>query len=154
MLGPGMVLRSRGPHYTHNYSKVFTFAQPLATVANPEISRAAQAGDWRQLPLVLPPATSIVRKTVEAYFRRLKLRPNIVLELNHPEATKKAVRSGPVACITHRVAVQEDLEAGALVELNPPQPLPQLIYKVVRTRSRCEEHVRAFTRFLQERLPG
>ncbi|MCR4420581.1 MAG: LysR family transcriptional regulator [Clostridia bacterium] len=130
----------------------FAFIEDLAIVANPALAGSPQASDWASLPLVLPPANSIVRRSVEAYFKRLKIKPNIVLELNHPEAAKKAVGSGPVACITHKVSVQEDLDAGKLVELVPPRPLPRLSYKVVRTRSRLGEHVRAFTSFLQEHL--
>jgi DNA-binding transcriptional LysR family regulator len=89
---------------------------------------------------------------VDTYFRRLGLKPNIILELNHPEGIKRAVRNNSLATITHRVAVQEDLEAGTLSELEPPLPLPTLTYKVVHTRAKPTEHVRAFSRLLRERL--
>jgi len=131
----------------------FCFTQSLVAVANPELKTSAGPPSLRDcLPLVVPPKGSMVRKTIDTYLRKLGIKPNIVLELNHPEAVRKAVRTGPVASITHRVSVHEDLEAGALIELNLPQPLPPLTYKVVRTRSRLGEHVRAFSTFLRERL--
>jgi len=130
----------------------FTFALELVAVANPGLVTTKGAPDWESLPLVLPPRNSILRRNVDVYFKNLRIKPNIILELNHPEGTKRAIKSGLAAAIIHRVAVQEELERGVLSELEPPLPLPTLTYKVVHTRAKPAEHVRAFSRLLRERL--
>ncbi|MGB9886416.1 MAG: LysR family transcriptional regulator [Moorellales bacterium] len=130
----------------------FTFSEPLTVAANPALADASPIRDWKQVPLVIPPQGSIVRRYLDGYFQSLGTKPNIVMQFHHPEVTKRLMRTSPLASITHRISVQEELEAGTFVELKPPQPLPPLIYKVVYTRSRPNEQVRSFCRLLRERL--
>ncbi|MGB9886039.1 MAG: LysR family transcriptional regulator [Moorellales bacterium] len=131
---------------------VFTFIQDLAAVVSPRFRSEYGELHWSNLPLVLPPPDTVLRRCLDAYFMSLGIRPYTVLELNHPEAVRKTVQTTAVVGITHRISVEEDLEAGTLAELEPPQPLPRLTYKVVRDRSRYDQHARAFASFLKERL--
>jgi LysR family cyn operon transcriptional activator len=131
----------------------FTFLEDLVAVANSSLLSSPKIADWTTLPLVLPPKNTVVRKSVDPYFRELGITPNVVMELNHPEAVRKAVKTNSLAAITHRVSVEEDLVSAELVELRPPKPLPRLIYKVMRLHSRPSQHLQAFSKFLQERLP-
>jgi len=130
----------------------FTFSEPLTVAANPALAGGSPILDWQLVPLVIPPKGSIVRRYIDGYFRSLGVKPNIAMQFHQPEVTKRLMRTSSVASIIHRVSVQEELEAGTLVELEPPQPLPPLIYKVVRSRSRPNEQVRSFCRLLRERL--
>ncbi|MGB9887413.1 MAG: LysR family transcriptional regulator [Moorellales bacterium] len=134
--------------------KQFSFTEPLAAVASPKLMplSAREPFDLACLPLVVAPEGSVVRSAIDSYFKRIGIRPHIVLEFNHPEAIKSLIESVPVGTITHRVSVQDSLEAGRLVELPLPQELPQVEYKIVRSRFSVEKEVEGLCRFLRNRL--
>ncbi|MGB9885811.1 MAG: LysR family transcriptional regulator [Moorellales bacterium] len=134
----------------------FIFTEELAIVANPKLVSHHPPPHLvlTSLPLAIPAKGAMLHRLISSYFRSLNVKPTIVMQSGHPEATKALARTEPVAAITHRSSVLEELEAGTLVELRPPRPLPQLIYKVVRPSSRLEHNTRAFIRCLQEHLVG
>jgi len=132
----------------------FVFTQALTVVANPALADSDPflSPHWEQLPLVLPIENTFVRRVIDAYFDGLGVRPKVLLEASHPEAVKATAKTSKVAAVTHRIAVEEDIRHGHLVELRPPVDLPLLAYQVVRPRSRQSEEGRLLSMFLQEEI--
>ncbi|MGB9887917.1 MAG: LysR substrate-binding domain-containing protein [Moorellales bacterium] len=129
----------------------FTFGLDLVAVANRDLVTTATGIDWAGTPLALPKGGGL-RRTLDAYFASLGIKPRVAFEAGHPEAVRRAVKTRPLTAIVHGLLVGDDLEAGVLVRVEPPAPLPRHEYKVVRPRARFRGPAREFCRFLRERL--
>ncbi|SER35655.1 transcriptional regulator, LysR family [Lentzea xinjiangensis] len=74
--------------------------------------------DVAALPLVTAPAGSRARKAVDGLLAGFGTVPrNVAMELGHPEAMKRVLRSGTAACLLFRCCVQDELAAGTLREI-------------------------------------
>ena len=72
----------------------------------------------RGLPFIDAPEGIVRRKFVDRQLRQLGVRDrNVVLQLGHPEAMKRATRDGLGVTLLFRSAVREELAAGLLREI-------------------------------------
>jgi DNA-binding transcriptional LysR family regulator len=76
------------------------------------------ADDLREMPFVCSPAGLSRRAVVDAALARMGVdHRNVVLELGHPEAMKRAARDGLGVAVLLRSAVRDELDAGLLREI-------------------------------------
>ncbi len=89
----------------------------------------------RRLPFIEAPEGIIRRTFVDRQLRQLGVaKRNVVLQLGHPEAMKRATREGLGVALLFRSAVREELEAGLLREVQVEGADVSLpIYIVFRT---------------------
>jgi DNA-binding transcriptional LysR family regulator len=74
--------------------------------------------ELRRLPFIDAPEGIVRRTFVDRQLRQLGIRDrNVVLQLGHPEAMKRATRAGLGATLLFRSAVREELESGTLREV-------------------------------------
>lgn len=74
--------------------------------------------ELRRLPFIEAPQGIIRRTFIDRQLRQLGVvERNVVLQLGHPEAMKRATRAGLGVTFLFRSAVREDLEAGVLREV-------------------------------------
>ena len=74
--------------------------------------------DLRTLPFIEAPEGIIRRTFVDRQLRGLGVvQRNVVLQLGHPEAMKRATQDGLGVALLFRSAVQEELRSGTLCEL-------------------------------------
>ncbi|WP_258360444.1 LysR family transcriptional regulator [Moorella sulfitireducens] len=131
----------------------FTYTINLTAVTNPKLLEQCKSNNWHDLPFILPPPdNTLLRRRVEAYFKKIGVTPNIVMELGSPELARRTLINEPFATIIFKIVIQEDLKAGLLVELPVPEKLPVAIHKVVYKQSQSNDHTRAFINFLREKL--
>ena len=131
----------------------FTFPLPLTVVANPKLLDPATPVNWERLPFVLPPPdNSLMDRAISSFFRITGIGSRVIAYLNNPEVVRKVLLSEPAAAITHKIVVQKELDAGLLVELPSPVPLPAVTQVVASRESRRREHLTALIEFLRERL--
>lgn len=70
------------------------------------------------LPFIDAPEGIVRRSLVDRHLRRLGVTErNVVLQLGHPEAMKRATREGLGVCLLFRSAVDEELSTGSLREI-------------------------------------
>jgi DNA-binding transcriptional LysR family regulator len=93
----------------------------IVLVAAPDGEPSAStisAGELSRLTFIEVPGGIVRRSVVERQLRRLGVKDrNVVLELGHPEAMKRAVREGVGVAMLFRSAVHEELEHGILREI-------------------------------------
>jgi DNA-binding transcriptional LysR family regulator len=74
--------------------------------------------ELRRLPFIEAPAGIIRRTFIDKQLRELGITErNIVLQLGHPEAMKRAARAGIGVTLVFRTAAQEELDRGQLREV-------------------------------------
>jgi DNA-binding transcriptional LysR family regulator len=74
--------------------------------------------ELRRLPFIDAPEGIVRRTFVDRQLRQLGIRDrNVVLQLGHPEAMKRATRAGLGVTLLFRSAVREELESGTLREV-------------------------------------
>ncbi|REE81207.1 DNA-binding transcriptional LysR family regulator [Paenibacillus taihuensis] len=115
----GFILESRPPEDTLSWINIRE--EKLALVAAPDhpfVKRdrieleQLDGAEW-----ILPEPTCNYRIMLERLTRKHKLKASIVLELGNPEAIKRCVKAGTGISLLPRMAVEEELQSGALVEL-------------------------------------
>lgn len=83
----------------------------------PEVD-AIPLADVPEIAVVAPPAGNGARAAIDRLLIELGAAPqNVVMELGHPEAMKRVVRSGVAACLLFHSCVHDELAAGTLREL-------------------------------------
>jgi DNA-binding transcriptional LysR family regulator len=71
-----------------------------------------------ELPLISSPAGQVRRNIIDDQLIALGVRPeNVVMELGHPEAMKRATEAGLGMCLLFRTSVERELVSGALREV-------------------------------------
>lgn len=71
-----------------------------------------------RLPLISSPGGHVRRSTIDDQLMALGVRPeNVVIELGHPEAMKRATAAGLGMCLLFRASVADELASGALREV-------------------------------------
>lgn len=109
----GLELPGMEAHQVGSDQMVFVTApaaEPEADVISPE--------DFSRLPFIEAPVGIIRRTFVDRQLRRVGITSrNIVLELGHPEAMKRATAEGLGATLLFRSAVAKELEEGSLREI-------------------------------------
>ena len=76
---------------------------------------AVRLADLGDIPLIAPPVGTARRQLMESALAALGARlPESILDLGHPEAMKRAARTGAGAAFLFRSAVTEELERGDL----------------------------------------
>jgi len=74
--------------------------------------------DLSEIPVVAPPAGNRARDAIDRLLAELGAGPqNVTMELGHPEAMKRVIRSGATACLLFRTCVEDELAAGSLREI-------------------------------------
>jgi DNA-binding transcriptional LysR family regulator len=82
-------------------------------------SRSLELEDLKAVPFIEAPEGIIRRTFVDRELRALGIvERNVILQLGHPEAMKRATREGLGVAFLFRSAVQEELQAGTLCELS------------------------------------
>lgn len=88
-----------------------------ATDSLPEID-AVSLADLSEIPVVAPPAGNRARDAIDRFLMELGAGPqNVTMELGHPEAMKRVIRSGAAAGLLFRTCVQDELAVGSLREI-------------------------------------
>ena len=97
------------------HEEILLVAAPNSLVGIDAISVA----DLGSLALVAPAAGTLPREAVDRQLTELGAPPqNAVMELGHPEAMKRVIRSGLDACLLFRSCVEDDLEQGTLRQIH------------------------------------
>jgi LysR family transcriptional regulator, low CO2-responsive transcriptional regulator len=79
---------------------------------------AVSLADLSGIVVVAPPAGNLAREAVDRLLVELGLPPqNVVMELGHPEAMKRVIRSGVASGLLFRSCVEDELAAGILREI-------------------------------------
>jgi len=108
-----------------------------ATDYRPEVTSLPIAA-LADLPLVSSPAGLVRRGVIDAQLAAHSVRPrNVVIELGHPEAMKRATQDGLGMCLMFGNSVARELEDGSLreVEIEDAQ-LSVAVMSVLRTEKR------------------
>ena len=80
--------------------------------------KAVSPRDLSKLAVVAPPAGNLAREAVDHLLIELDAPPqNVVMELGHPEAMKRVIRSGVAVCLLFRSCVADEVAAGVLREI-------------------------------------
>jgi DNA-binding transcriptional LysR family regulator len=93
--------------------------EDFVLVAAPDATPEAIAPkDLAALPLISSPRSHIRRALIDHQLEQLDVvADNVVIELGHPEAMKRAAKDGAGATFLFRSAVAEDLHSGSLREI-------------------------------------
>jgi DNA-binding transcriptional LysR family regulator len=98
---------------------------------------AAATGRLAELTIVLPRGASSTRALVERTLGRAGCRPDRVLEIDSVEGVKRAVRAGAGVAALSRLAVADELAAGAVQTFVPLPGAPMTrVIDVVRAEHR------------------
>lgn len=115
---------------------IFEFTQSLTAVGHPKWNWDGRQYEVAELPLVLLTRRFLIRRVLDEYFLGMRIKPNIVLELDHPEAIKRALRLTPSVSVFHHCVVMEDLLMGTLTLVNLHTSLPGIKYTVFCPKGR------------------
>jgi DNA-binding transcriptional LysR family regulator len=113
----------------------------------------------RDLPYIASPRDHVRRELVDDQLRRAGLdQLNVIMELGHPEAMKRAARDGLGGTLLFRSAIRDELAAGTLREVQITGTHLSVPIRLVRRRrkrlSTLQEHLLAFVRERLERELG
>ncbi|HEX5814620.1 MAG TPA: LysR family transcriptional regulator, partial [Methylomirabilota bacterium] len=97
--------------------------------------RGLRPTDLAETPLILYERGGTIRRVVDEWFRRGRVRPRIAMELGNAEAIKRLVAAGLGVSIVSAVAVQAETRSGTLVT-RPLEPPLRRRLAVVRRRDR------------------
>jgi DNA-binding transcriptional LysR family regulator len=105
---PGMELEVLG------YDELVVVGTPEATPDSGQVT----VDEFARLPFIEVPDGIVRRSFVDRHLRRIGVKErNIVLQLGHPEAMKRATREGLGVALMFRSAVQDELDQGVLREV-------------------------------------
>jgi DNA-binding transcriptional LysR family regulator len=111
-----------GPDHDHPHLQCEEIGrESIALVGGPDAlpdTAAVSLAEVSQMAVVAPPAGNLAREAVDRLLVELGVPPqNVVMELGHPEAMKRVIRSGVAACLLFRSCVDDELESGSLREI-------------------------------------
>lgn len=134
------------PLYDDEIVLVAPPSHPFAAAGQATIAQAATE------PIVLFDRGSSYYSLIHNFFRQASVIPNVSMELDSLEATKRMVEEGLGIALVPAVTIERELEAGTLVKINLTDALPirrpiSLIYRRSRKRSRA---VQAFVDTMAE----
>ena len=107
-----------------------------------------------EIPLILPPRTSLARQFVEAFLNRLGITPNIILEISYAEAIKRAVQSGIGGALICHSTIMSELANGTIhqVQLREKEKIYIPFYLVHKKKQPLNPLQADFAAFLHEAL--
>ncbi len=134
------------PLYDDEIVLVAPPGHPFAAAGQATVAQAATE------PIVLFDRGSSYYSLIHNFFRQASVIPNVSMELDSLEATKRMVEEGLGIALVPAVTIERELEAGTLVKINLTDALPirrpiSLIYRRTRKRSRA---VQAFVDTMAE----
>jgi DNA-binding transcriptional LysR family regulator len=149
----GVASRQRGVSYEPLYRDEVVLAVP------PDHKRAGKSMSLDELkaePLVLMQEGAGIRQMIDDELRELGLRLrdlNVKLELGLQESARAAVLAGVGATFISRIAIEGDLDAGALAVARVQGLEPAREVQLVRASGRAETRIaQEFVAFARERL--
>ena len=114
--------------------------EPLVVVAapgHPATGAPVSNAELAALPFVESPKGLLRRSLVDRQLAAEGLRErNVVIELGHPEALKRATQEGLGVCVLFRSAVETELAAGTLAELTLAEASLSVGIYVVRRKAK------------------
>jgi DNA-binding transcriptional LysR family regulator len=116
----GIIIAETGHEHPHLRSEVLGYEEILLVAAPASLpgTDAVSLADLASLALVAPSAGTVPREAVDRQLTERGAPPqNVVMELGHPEAMKRVIRSGLDACLLFRSCVEDDLKQGTLREI-------------------------------------
>lgn len=118
-----------------------TFYDPIVLVGTRAVKTSiTQPIPWHllgSLDLVIPPCSTLIRKTLDQYFLDNKLEPRIIMEISPPELIKKVVRgSSNVLAFLPYSSVRAEIMEKSLMLLPTETPLPRIEYVIGHLRQR------------------
>jgi DNA-binding transcriptional LysR family regulator len=127
--------------------------QEIVLVAAPDYAcdvTAVAMGELGRTALVSSPAGHLRRDVIDGQLARRGVRPdNVVIELGHPEAMKRATRDGLGMCLLFRNSVEAELADGSLREVEIVDAELSVPVMVVR---RADKHLSPVQRELLEAI--
>jgi len=137
------------PLYDDEIALVAYPGHAFATTGRATIREAAAE------PIVLFDRDSSYYGLINNFFREAGVIPNVAMELDSLEATKRMVEEGLGIALVPLVTVERELESGALVkiELIDQQPITRPISLVYRTNRKRPRAVQAFIDSLAAAYP-
>ena len=149
----GVASRQRGVSYEPLYRDEVVLAVP------PDHKRAGKSMSLDELkaePLVLMQEGASIRQMIDDELRELGLRLrdlNVKLELGLQESARAAVLAGVGATFISRIAIEGDLDAGALAVARVQGLEPARDVQLVRASGRAETRIaQEFVAFARDRL--
>ncbi|MFM7344461.1 MAG: LysR family transcriptional regulator [Tagaea sp.] len=131
-----LVNRAPGREGTANFVAHRLAQQRVGLVGTP--ARVRGGGDLAELlatrPLILPSADSGVRAGFDALADRLGVRPRVAAEVDDVAMMRLLAREGAGLAVLPPIAVQDELDAGALVEAGRLPGLAETFYAVTVAR--------------------
>jgi len=97
--------------------------------------RALRPDDLADAPLILYERGGTVRRVIDEWFRKSRVRPRVAMELGNAEAIKRLVAAGLGVSIVSAVSVRGETRAGTLVARPLAPPLRRRL-AVVRRRDK------------------
>ncbi len=116
----GIIIAETGHEHPHLRSEVIGHEEILLVTGPTSLPgvEAVSLTELASLALVAPSAGTVPREAVDRQLADLGSSPqNVVMELGHPEAMKRVIRSGIDACLLFRSCVEDDLKQGTLREI-------------------------------------
>lgn len=135
---------------------VHLYDDEIVLVVNPEHPFAAAGKATVQAaagqPIVLFDRASSYFGLIQSFFRQAGVVPNVAMELDSLEATKRMVEQGLGTALVPLVTIQRELEAGTLVKVDivGSEPLKRPISLIYRRNRKASRTVQAFMDTLAE----
>lgn len=103
-------------------------------------------------PIIFYDRASSYYSLISGIFRQAQVVPNVAMELDSMEATKRMIEEGLGIALLPRDCVERELEAGLLAEVNIPdvQPVRRSVSLLIRKGRRPWRTVQAFLEVLRE----
>ena len=125
----------------------------VAHPAHPFAARRPSEGERRgREPIVLFDRGSSYYGLINNFFRRASVIPNVAMELDSLEATKRMVEEGLGIALVPLVTIERELETGALVkiDLTDVEPIKRPISLIHRKNRKRSRTVQAFVEMMSE----
>ncbi len=114
--------------------------EPLVVVSapgHPAATRPVSNAELADLPFVESPKGLLRRSLVDRQLADMGLHEReVVIELGHPEALKRATQEGLGVCVLFRSAVETELAAGTLAEVRPAEASLSVDIYAVRRKAK------------------
>jgi DNA-binding transcriptional LysR family regulator len=126
----------------------------IAAPGHPWTKEPPSPSDLAAAPWIMREKGSGTREVFEAAMRAASIAPNVLMELGHTEAIKKAVEANlGVGCLSI-LAVQRELEAGTLAEVSTPLDLQRSLTILTDAREAPGRIAAACTKALEMERGG
>lgn len=141
------------PEPPAHFHAEFIFKETLTVVANQRFYRPQQVYNLEELPFILPPEDTPVRRILDRHLSKKGIQLNVMLNLSHPDSIKNTVKLGVGVAILSSVCVKNDLNKEELIEIRVSEEMPAIHYSVIRPTQRpMTEHASQVIKFLQHKL--